>query len=57
MKSKLDDIDGVGPARKRKLLEKFITIDNMIQGSSDDYKSIGINETLRDRIINQLKES
>jgi hypothetical protein len=29
----------------------------MIQGSSDDYKSIGINETLRDRIINQLKES
>jgi len=57
MKSKLDDIDGVGPARKRKLLEKFITIDNMIQGSSDDYKSIGINETIRDRIINQLKES
>lgn len=57
MKSKLDDIDGVGPARKRKLLEKFITIDNMIQGSSDDYKSIGINETLRDCIINQLKES
>lgn len=57
MKSKLDDIKGVGSVRKRKLLEKFITIDNMIQGSIDDYKSIGINETLRESIINQLKES
>lgn len=57
MKSKLDDIKGVGSVRKRKLLEKFITIDNMIQGSIEDYKSIGINETLRESIINQLKES
>ena len=57
MKSKLDDIKGVGSVRKRKLLDKFITIDNMIQGSIDDYKSIGINETLRESIINQLKES
>ena len=57
MKSKLDDIKGVGSVRKRKLLDKFITIDNMIQGSIDDYKNIGINETLRESIINQLKES
>ena len=57
MRSKLDGINGVGPVRKKKLLEKFITIDNMINGSIEDYNSIGINETIREDIINQLKES
>ncbi len=53
--SPLDEIKGVGPARKRKLLEKFSSLAEMISGTIEEYKKIGINETLRETIINHLK--
>ncbi len=52
----LDNIKGVGPKRKSNLLKKFVTIDNMINGSILDYQSININESLREIIIKELKE-
>lgn len=55
-KSHLDDIKGIGPIRKRKLLHKFTSLDNMIKGTKEEYKSIGINEPLRETIIKHLKE-
>lgn len=54
MRSHLDGISGVGEARKRALLEKFITIDQMKLGDLESYKSIGISEALREKIINHL---
>lgn len=53
--SYLDGISGVGPKKKEALLKKFITIDNIKNGSIDDFKEIGINEKLRDSIIKQLE--
>lgn len=54
-KSHLDDINGIGPVRKRKLLHKFTTIDNMIKGTKEEYKSLGINSELRKKIIKHLE--
>ncbi len=55
--SLLDNIKGVGEVKKKKLLTKFITIDNMIKGKVEEYQEIGINEELRENIIKNLKES
>jgi excinuclease ABC subunit C len=54
IRSQLDGIIGIGEKRKTKLLETFVTIDAMKQGDIDMYKNIGINETLRERIITHL---
>lgn len=54
--SYLDNIKGVGPKRKTNLLKKFVSIENMIKGSIDDYQSININEKLRETIVKTLKE-
>ncbi len=54
--SKLDKIKGVGPKKREALLKKFVTLDNIINGSSEDFKEIGINENLRKTIIDYLKE-
>jgi excinuclease ABC subunit C len=55
--SPLDNIKGVGPVRKKKILQKFITKEKMIKGTIKDYQSIGISESLRQQIIKHLKES
>lgn len=54
IRSQLDGIIGIGEKRKTKLLETFVTIDAMKQGDIETYKNIGINETLRERIITHL---
>ncbi|MDY0210161.1 MAG: excinuclease ABC subunit UvrC [Acholeplasma sp.] len=54
IRSHLDGISGVGEKRKFKLLEKFVTIEDMKNGSIEAYQSIGINESLRTIIINHL---
>lgn len=54
IRSQLDGIIGIGEKRKTKLLETFVTIDAMKQGDLETYKKIGINETLRERIISHL---
>lgn len=54
IRSQLDGIIGIGEKRKTKLLETFVTMDAMKQGDIETYKNIGINETLRERIITHL---
>lgn len=54
--SRLDGIPGVGPKKKEALLKKFITIDNIKNGSVEDFKEIGINEKLRESIILHLSK-
>lgn len=54
IRSQLDGIIGIGEKRKTKLLETFVTIDAMKQGDIETYQKIGINETLRARIITHL---
>jgi excinuclease ABC subunit C len=52
--SMLDGIEGVGPKKKEALLKKFVSIENIVNGTIDDFKEIGINESLRDKIIKHL---
>ena len=52
--SRLDGIKGVGPKKKEALLKKFINIDKIKTGTVEEFKEIGINEELRESIINHL---
>jgi excinuclease ABC subunit C len=56
IRSYLDGIIGIGEKRKLAILEKFVTIDQMIHGDVETYKSIGISEDLRDKVIAHLIE-
>ncbi len=52
--SKLDGINGLGPVKKENLLKKFITIDKIKELSYEDFKSVGINKELADKIKEKL---
>lgn len=52
--SRLDGIKGIGPKKKEALLKKFINIEGIKNGSVSDFKEIGINEELRNKIISYL---
>lgn len=52
--SRIDGIKGIGPKKKEALIKKFINIEGIKNGSIDDFKEIGINEELRDKIILHL---
>lgn len=53
----LDEIKGVGPKKREALLKKFVTIDNIKNGTVEEFREIGINEELRNKIINYLEEN
>ncbi|MEG2337836.1 MAG: excinuclease ABC subunit UvrC [Clostridium sp.] len=54
--SELDNIDGVGPARKRALLEHFKTIENIKNASFEDIISVkGMNSASAESVINYFK--
>lgn len=53
--SRLDGIKGLGPKKKEALLKKFITIDKIKNLSIEEFKSVGINESLAVKILNHLK--
>ncbi len=54
--SRLDTIAGVGPARRKALLGKFGSIQNIQTASIDELVSIpGISESLAHQIKNQLE--
>jgi excinuclease ABC subunit C len=54
--SRLDSITGVGPARRKALLGKFGSIQNILNASIDDLSSIpGISESLAHSIKTQLE--
>lgn len=55
--SQLDGIKGVGPKKKEALLKKFTNLANIVKGSVEDFKEIGINEKLRSEIIAHLSKN
>lgn len=54
--SRLDNINGLGPVKKEKLLKEYVTIDNIKNLSLDEFKKVGINEELAIRIKEKLGE-
>ena len=52
--SRLDGIKGLGPKKKEALLKHFINLENIKNGTKEEFKKIGINEELMGRIINHL---
>ena len=56
VKSALEEIDGVGPARRRMLLEKFGTIADIKSASYEELiKTPGMNSKVAENIINYFK--
>ncbi len=53
--SKLDNIHGLGPVKKEKLLKEYVTIDNIKKLTLEEFKSIGINEELANKIKEKLR--
>ena len=50
-KSELDEIEGIGPAKKKALLEKFGSVEKIKEASVEELMQIkGINEELAIRI-------
>lgn len=54
--SALDNIDGVGPKRKQKLLSHFGSIKRMSEKNLEDFTEIGIPENVAQKIMDALKE-
>lgn len=52
--SRLDGIKGLGPKKKEALLKKYITIDKIKTLSIEEFKSVGINEELAQKVLNHL---
>ena len=50
-KSELDEIEGIGPAKKKALLQKFGSVEKIKQASLEELIQIkGINEEIAERI-------
>lgn len=56
VKSVLDDIEGIGPRRKKLLLENFETIDDIKNASVQKLKSLGFPQNVIDLLLEKLKE-
>ena len=55
-KSQLDDIEGLGPKRKEKLISYFITIDNVKSASIEELEKAGMPSNLAKDIYNHFHE-
>lgn len=56
-KSLLDDIEGIGPKRKKALLTKYRDVDEIRKASIEELKEIeGITEVIASRILEHLKK-
>lgn len=55
--SKLDGIKGLGPKKKEALLKKYITLENIKKLTLEEFKSVGINSELAEKILNHLNNS
>lgn len=55
-KSQLDDIEGLGPKRKEKLISYFTTIDNVKKASVEELINAGMPSDLANRIYLHFKE-
>ena len=50
-KSELDDIEGIGPAKKQALLKKFGSVENIKKASLDELLQVkGINENIAKKL-------
>ena len=54
--SMLDGIKGLGPKKKEALLKKYLTIDKIKNLSIEEFKEVGINESLANDILNHLNK-
>ncbi len=54
--SVLDDIEGLGPKRRRLLFKKFSHINEIKEASMQDLINIGINQGLAEKILIKLRE-
>lgn len=54
LRSKLDEIPGVGPKRKQLLYRHFGSLDKMKQAPIEEYRKIGIGEKLAKTILHHL---
>lgn len=55
--SRLDGIKGLGPKKKEALLKKYLTIDKIKTLSIEEFKSVGVNEELANKILNHLNNN
>jgi excinuclease ABC subunit C len=54
--SRLDQIPGIGPARKKALLKKFGSLDGVRKASAEELAQVsGINADLAERLLQALK--
>lgn len=53
-KSVLDEIDGVGEKTKQKLLKEFGSLKKMKEASLNEFKKLGIRETVAKRILDSI---
>lgn len=51
----LDDIEGIGPARRAKLMEKFGSVEEISKQNVEDIMSCGIPETIAKRVLEQVR--
>lgn len=54
--SKLDNIDGLGPKRKKALLKEFKSLKNIQAASVEELQAVGLPKTVAEKTLNQLKE-
>ncbi len=54
--SQLDNIEGVGPSRKRKLLKEFGSVKKMKEKNTEDFMAIGIPKNVAENISQKLGE-
>ncbi len=54
--SLLDDIDGLGPKRRKLLYKKFASINEIKEAKIQDLINIGISKNLAEKILKKLKE-
>lgn len=54
--SKLDDIEGIGPVRKKQLLRHFGSLKKMKEATFEDFISIGIPKHVAEAIIKHLSD-
>lgn len=50
----LDDIEGIGKIRKTKILKYFNSIENISNGTKEEFHKLGINESLMDEIKSHI---
>lgn len=54
--SKLDNIDGLGPKRKKMLLKEFKSLKNIQAASVDELQEVGLPKQVAENTFNQLQE-